>query len=456
MNKKILIGILIGIVIVGSFIFINYWKSQKIKVSTDKSVYFSEPIELTIKSGLDKPVFITPTFSIRIEVEDDQIYGEKWRPLKTIVGTGCNCFLNLKCDEKGFTIPPQIKINPHSFYNLSLNPDCFFEKNKKYRIQVMPSIQIGKGKFKHIGFYYSNEFLVKEPQVTIKTDKTEYKQGEEVKIIAINNLGKSIWYAKRLDGCKCSFWELEKFAKGKWKKVDYHPFVLCLISDFGFTELESKEKLEEIWDGYVWISEESKEYKRKTADSGKYRVIFYYSLENISRFDPYFKKRIKIYSNEFIIKEPTSKKCIPEGGTLFPNDGNKCCVGLSPRWNYEIQEDGSCKSISGSSGHQLICVKCGNGVCGEGENGCNCPKDCKDFKCKEHGEIPIFFPGDDMSIQCCKGLKHRLRKEYFDENCTNLFEKYGGGGYAGICLACGDGICDEKFESKCNCPEDCK
>ena len=178
MNKKILIGILIGIVIVGSFIFINYWKSQKIKVSTDKSVYFSEPIELTIKSGLDKPVFITPTFSIRIEVEDDQISGEKWRPLKTIVGTGCNCFLNLKCDEKGFTIPPQIKINPHSFYNLSLNPDCFFEKNKKYRIQVMPSIQIGKGKFKHIGFYYSNEFLVKEPQVVIKTDKQEYKQGK--------------------------------------------------------------------------------------------------------------------------------------------------------------------------------------------------------------------------------------------------------------------------------------
>ena len=293
-------------------------------------------------------------------------------------------------------------------------------------------------------------------EVTITTDKTEYKQGEEVKIIAINNLGKSIWYAKRLDGCKGSFWELEKFAKGKWKKVVYHPFVLCEISDFGFTELESKEKLEEIWDGYVWISEESKEYKRKTADSGKYRVIFYYSLENISRFDRYFKKRIKIYSNEFIIKKPTSKKCIPEGGTLFPNDGNKCCVGLSPRWNYEMQEDGSCKSISGSSGRQLICVKCGNGVCGEGENGCNCPKDCKDFKCKEHGEIPIFFPGNDMSIQCCKGLKHRLQKEYFDENCTNLFEKYGGGGYAGICLACGDGICDEKFESKCNCPEDCK
>ena len=108
MNKKILIGILIGIVLIVGIFIINYWKSQKIKVYTDKSVYFSEPIELTIKSGLDKPVFITPTFSIRIEVEDDQISGEKWRSLKTIVGTGCNCFLNLKCDEKGFTIPPSL------------------------------------------------------------------------------------------------------------------------------------------------------------------------------------------------------------------------------------------------------------------------------------------------------------------------------------------------------------
>jgi len=191
MNKKILITILIGVVLIVGIFVINYWKSQKIKINiynygkfqkikvyTDKSVYFSEPIKVTIKSDLDKPVFITPTFSIRIEVEDDQISGEKWRPLKTIAGTGCNCFSNLKCDEKGFTIPSQIKINPRSFYNLSLNPDCFFEKDKKYRIQVMPSIQIGKGKFKNIGFCYSNEFVVKKTQ-TIDTSNWKTYRNEK-------------------------------------------------------------------------------------------------------------------------------------------------------------------------------------------------------------------------------------------------------------------------------------
>ncbi len=76
--------------------------------------------------------------------------------------------------------------------------------------------------------------------------------------------------------------------------------------------------------------------------------------------------------------------------------------------------------------------------------------------CKKHGEIPDYtVPGDDMSVQCCSGLKHEIQKKYFDENCVNLYEKYGYGGYAGICINCGDDICDAEFENKCNCPEDC-
>lgn len=145
--------------------------------------------------------------------------------------------------------------------------------------------------------------------------------------------------------------------------------------------------------------------------------------------------------------------CIGEGSTLFPNDGNKCCAGLRAEGNYEVLREGDCESLQGTLGHQLICVKCRDGICGKGENGCNCPQDCKDFKCKAHGEIPRYTaPGDDMSIQCCEGLKHRTQKEYFDEDCKTEFV----GGYIGICLACGDGICDSTYESECNCPEDCK
>lgn len=31
-----------------------------------------------------------------------------------------------------------------------------------------------------------------------------------------------------------------------------------------------------------------------------------------------------------------------------------------------------------------------------------------------------------------------------------------GGGYAYMCIACGDGVCDPKYENATNCPEDCK
>ncbi len=77
--------------------------------------------------------------------------------------------------------------------------------------------------------------------------------------------------------------------------------------------------------------------------------------------------------------------------------------------------------------------------------------------CMGHGEVPLFTaPWDDMGLQCCAETSHLQQKEYYDDECTNIFEEYGYGGYAGICLACGDGICDSNYESKCNCPDDCE
>ncbi|MBR9702361.1 hypothetical protein GOV13_05570 [Candidatus Pacearchaeota archaeon] len=153
--------------------------------------------------------------------------------------------------------------------------------------------------------------------------------------------------------------------------------------------------------------------------------------------------------------------CVVEGGILLPNDGQSCCGDLDTRWNYNVLEDGSCESIQKPSVsgkgfvHQGICIRCGNGKCEEGENGCNCPEDCRE-ECKKHGEVPIYTaPGDDMGTQCCEGLKHRLQKEWFIGDCVNTFEKYGVGGYAGLCLACGDDECDLEYETVCNCPEDC-
>ncbi|HUW22282.1 MAG TPA: hypothetical protein VMW41_06490 [Candidatus Bathyarchaeia archaeon] len=154
--------------------------------------------------------------------------------------------------------------------------------------------------------------------------------------------------------------------------------------------------------------------------------------------------------------------CITEGETLFPNDGRSCCSNLKPEWNYLKLENNSCQSISKplfdnqdqpqAGGHQLVCINCGDGICSKGENGCICPKDCRDLKCKEHGEVPTTTDsGDNLDIQCCQGLKHVTQKDFFDKNCQLKPTD----DYIGICLACGNGTCDTQFESHCNCPEDC-
>jgi hypothetical protein len=150
--------------------------------------------------------------------------------------------------------------------------------------------------------------------------------------------------------------------------------------------------------------------------------------------------------------------CIGQGETYYPNEGDKCCAYLEHAWNYVVDENGKCSWIlkEGSWKQQLICVNCGNGICEEGENPCICPSDCGDTVCAGHGEIPWPTAEGYLTYsRCCEGSIVRYQKECFDEDCVNLYEVHGGGGYAGICLSCGDGVCDETVESKCNCPEDC-
>lgn len=62
------------------------------------------------------------------------------------------------------------------------------------------------------------------------------------------------------------------------------------------------------------------------------------------------------------------------------------------------------------------------------------------------------IPGvPDPSKDCCAGLTRSNFKEDYGDEC----QPGAIGGYAGVCLPCGNGVCEEKFESKCNCPEDC-
>lgn len=75
--------------------------------------------------------------------------------------------------------------------------------------------------------------------------------------------------------------------------------------------------------------------------------------------------------------------CYKEG-EKFPTKYNiyyngvegKCCEGLKKAQDgmgYSIQE----KGCWGHSPSYYFCINCGNGICEEGEDWCNCPEDCK-------------------------------------------------------------------------------
>lgn len=87
----------------------------------------------------------------------------------------------------------------------------------------------------------------------------------------------------------------------------------------------------------------------------------------------------------------------------------------------------------------------------EGYNGYKGYTSCDNLmnrKCSKLGENTRYEQA------CCDNLVEIIEKRGFQSDCkkTPLRE---GPGYHNICSNCGDGICDNRYESKCNCPTDC-
>jgi len=84
-------------------------------------------------------------------------------------------------------------------------------------------------------------------------------------------------------------------------------------------------------------------------------------------------KQINALQNQ-VFGNQQSVSCVKEG-ELLPTAGQlDCCSGLTSLSRVD-KYDSSCNFISGPLGY-LVCAACGNGVCGTGENKCNCPQDC--------------------------------------------------------------------------------
>ena len=79
------------------------------------------------------------------------------------------------------------------------------------------------------------------------------------------------------------------------------------------------------------------------------------------------------------------KVCFDKADTMVPSCGAlaylgdevPCCAGLVKKCGVEFF-DGSCDMIGERSVYSVpVCLPCGNGICNQFENRCNCPEDCR-------------------------------------------------------------------------------
>lgn len=151
-----------------------------------------------------------------------------------------------------------------------------------------------------------------DKEITISTDKTEYEQGEEIKIAVNNGLDKSILYS----GWGCRFWDIEYYKNGNWinpndgfQLTEENIGNYCLIVLYERTspeeELLSQVNLTTEWNQKICPFETEDPDRLKIVryiESGKYRLVFSYGFEIDSNDEFRISESKKVYSNEFTIK----------------------------------------------------------------------------------------------------------------------------------------------------------
>ncbi len=71
--------------------------------------------------------------------------------------------------------------------------------------------------------------------------------------------------------------------------------------------------------------------------------------------------------------------CIEEGDTFKQSENFSCCDGLEYTLDKKYYQGENCELTAPNvEGYELnyVCTNCGNSVCEEWENACNCAEDC--------------------------------------------------------------------------------
>ena len=189
---------------------------ERVTLSTDKTEYTKgETIKIILRNNLDKSIWYLNGHELCSDRNKGykiyQFLAEKW--VDVTPPADCSAV-------EGAGLP--------IFKELSPNDSVVFTWDSKIFDKVKGSTEAPPGKYKFLMFYkedekaeelkevYSNEFTISagREEVTITTDKTEYEQGEMVKIIIKNNLNNPIKY---LENIACG---LQVFSNEGWKYVN--------------------------------------------------------------------------------------------------------------------------------------------------------------------------------------------------------------------------------------------
>jgi len=285
-------------------------------------------------------------------------------------------------------------------------------------------------------------------EVSIRTDKTEYEQGENVSVIIKNNFSEEMSISYPIVERIINDNHIPLKGSVVWPGCGVTGGLIYL-------PLESSEVVKHQWDQKEkWCSADfsDRNVYSKEILPGKYRI----KSEIIKRIksekeDP---NNISgkpsgefIYSNEFTIKEKSA---------------------LDARCGEKVQLFGDCPAYFEEGGYYEFNFKAEK--CIEKfikGSGCNiktpfktleeCQEVCEKKECAKEGELINFPVGTNKNLQdvCCEGLKGLAG---FGIHKNGECEQLIGGPFL-TCMPCGNGICESinNFEeNKCNCPEDCE
>lgn len=169
--------------------------------------------------------------------------------------------------------------------------------------------------------------------ISIATDKTQYEQGEIVKIKIENKLNESIWYTKDL--CPISCCNLSQYKNDKWETSGnpIHCLTVALppsgkIPEVKPAELKINESIEVEWDMKMG---------RKSVESGRYKFSFSYGLDKNNFTEE------SSYSNDFMIQvvcELDNDNCAAGSKCVFDGLKNSYICKKILKIGEECEEDG--------------------------------------------------------------------------------------------------------------------